>query len=84
MTIAINRPKQKNSLDVSTAQYLSEALDAFDENKEVLIGVLHGVGGNFCVGYDLHEISKHEKSEHDLPQFASLVKHLCRSSLYNK
>ncbi|XP_033231206.1 probable enoyl-CoA hydratase [Belonocnema kinseyi] len=73
MTITINRPKKKNSLDVSTAQYLSEALDAFDENKEVSVGILHGANGNFCAGYDLHEIEKHHgKSEHDLPQFASL------------
>lgn len=75
MTIGINRPSKKNSLDFSTAQYLSEALDAFEANQEVKVGILYGTNGNFCAGYDLHEIAKHnEKSDNQLPQFSSLVK----------
>ena len=81
MTIGINRPKQKNSLDLSTAQYLTDALNAFEENKEVLIGILHGVGGNFCSGYDLFQIAKHHGKK-DLPQFGPLVNQPRRSSIY--
>ncbi|XP_043461557.1 probable enoyl-CoA hydratase [Leptopilina heterotoma] len=82
MTIGINRPSKKNSLDFSTAQYLSEALDTFEANQEVKVGILYGTNGNFCAGYDLHEIAKHnEKSDNLLPQFSSLSS---RDSLIKK
>lgn len=57
-----------------TAQELSEELDKFDNDENSVVAVLHGVGGNFCSGYDLEEIAQYNgKNEEVLPQFGSLV-----------
>lgn len=73
-TIGINRPEKRNCLDVATAQLLSEALDEFENNEETLVGVLYGMGGNFCAGYDLKEIANYDgESEDSIPHFGSLV-----------
>ena len=73
-TIGINRPEKMNCLDVATAQLLSEALDEFENNEETLVGVLYGMGGNFCAGYDLKEIANYDgESEDSIPHFGSLV-----------
>lgn len=75
VTIAINRPEKKNSLDVKTAQLLSEALDEFENNEETSVAVLHGIGGNFCAGYDLKEIAEYDgENEESIPHFGPLVR----------
>ncbi|CAG0920608.1 unnamed protein product [Notodromas monacha] len=56
--IGINRPEKRNCVDVSTGKLLREAFEEFDEDPESLVAVLHGVGGNFCAGFDLEELSK--------------------------
>lgn len=75
ITIGINRPEKKNCLDVITAQKLSDELDKFEENEKIVAGVLHGVGGNFCSGYDLTEIAQFDgENEEKLPHFGPLVR----------
>ncbi|XP_034174079.2 putative enoyl-CoA hydratase isoform X2 [Osmia lignaria lignaria] len=72
-TIGISRPEKKNCLNTVTAQELSEELDKFDNDENSVVAVLHGVGGNFCSGYDLEEIAQYNgKNEEILPQFGSL------------
>jgi len=73
-TIGINRPEKRNCLDTATAQLLSEALDEFENNEEASVGVLYGIGGNFCAGYDLKEIADYDgESEENIPHFGPLV-----------
>lgn len=73
-TIGINRPEKRNCLDTATAQLLSEALDEFENNEEASVGVLYGVGGNFCAGYDLKEIADYDgESEENIPHFGPLA-----------
>jgi len=73
-TIGINRPEKRNCLDVATAHLLSETLDEFENNEESLVGVLYGVGGNFCAGYDLKEIANYNgENEGSIPHFGPLV-----------
>lgn len=73
-TIGINRPEKQNCLDIKTAQLLSEALDEFENNEETLVAVLYGIGGNFCGGYDLHEIANYNgENEDGIPHFGPLV-----------
>ncbi|XP_078053391.1 putative enoyl-CoA hydratase isoform X2 [Augochlora pura] len=82
--IGINRPDKKNCLDVATAQELVEELDRFENDEASVVGVLHGVGGNFCSGYDLKEIAQYNgKNEEILPQFGSLADkiELCKKPL---
>lgn len=73
-TIGINRPEKRNCLDVATARLLSETLDEFENNEESLVGVLYGVGGNFCAGYDLKEIAEYNgENEESIPHFGPLA-----------
>jgi enoyl-CoA hydratase/carnithine racemase len=57
-TIGINRPQKRNCINKETASKLSRAILEFEEDDSALVGVLHGIGGNFCAGYDLEELSE--------------------------
>lgn len=57
-TIGINRPEKRNCINKSTAVLLAETIKKFEEDNNAYVGVLHGIGGNFCAGYDLSEISE--------------------------
>lgn len=55
--IGINRPKKRNCVDSHTADELKKAIANFEKDDSSCAGVLYGVGGNFCAGYDLSELS---------------------------
>nr|XP_028593593.1 uncharacterized protein LOC114600920 [Podarcis muralis] len=57
MTIGINRPEARNAVNQETAGLLVEAFRWFEENSTLTVAVLHGLGGNFCAGYDLKELA---------------------------
>lgn len=60
--IGINRPEVRNCVNLATAEQLSHAIEHFENDPESPIGILYGVGGNFCSGYDLKElVSKKEQ-----------------------
>ncbi|XP_054002720.1 short-chain-enoyl-CoA hydratase-like [Hylaeus anthracinus] len=73
-TIGINCPQKKNCLDLTTVQELTDELEKFENDEKSVVGVLHGIGGNFCSGYDLKEIARYNgKNEEILPQFGPLA-----------
>lgn len=51
-TISINRPQVRNAVDGPTAAALADAFDA----DLAAVAVLHGEGGTFCAGADLHAV----------------------------
>lgn len=53
----INRPDVRNCVNVALANDIRQAIEDFENDDTQLAGVLHGVGGNFCAGYDLKELS---------------------------
>uniref|UniRef100_A0A3P9PVV0 Zgc:101569 n=1 Tax=Poecilia reticulata TaxID=8081 RepID=A0A3P9PVV0_POERE len=53
VTVAINRPEVRNAVNQETASRLLDELQAFDSAPDLNVAVLHGIGGNFCAGYDL-------------------------------
>lgn len=55
--IGINRPEKRNCVDEETAEELKEAIKSFEDDADSFAGVLHGVGGNFCAGYDLKSLT---------------------------
>jgi enoyl-CoA hydratase len=55
--ISINRPEVRNAVDGETAGQLAEAFRKFEGDKDALIAILQGNGGNFCAGADLKAIS---------------------------
>lgn len=56
-TVGINRPTKRNCVNYATAEELVHAFEEFDRDDSVCAIVLHGIGGNFCAGYDLQELS---------------------------
>ncbi|KAI4887881.1 hypothetical protein NFI96_015095 [Prochilodus magdalenae] len=58
LTVGINRPEVRNAVNQETGQRLAKELSAFDQDDTLSVAVLYGIGGNFCAGYDLKELSK--------------------------
>jgi enoyl-CoA hydratase len=56
-TIILSRPEVRNAVDRRTAEALTLAFRAFDEDPEAKVAVLYGEGGNFCAGADLKAIA---------------------------
>ena len=55
--ITINRPEVRNALDNETADALTHALRAFDQDDALRCCVLTGAGGFFCAGADLKALA---------------------------
>lgn len=55
--IGINRPEKRNCINSPTAAALLKAFQDFDNDDSSKVAVLYGVGGNFCAGFDLKELS---------------------------
>jgi enoyl-CoA hydratase len=53
-TILISRQERRNALDGATAAALTDAFREFDSDAGAAVAVLHGEGGVFCAGADLH------------------------------
>lgn len=51
--LRINRPDVRNAFDRATAEALDAALDAFDADADIRVGVLTGAGSAFSAGQDL-------------------------------
>jgi len=62
MTIGINRPEKRNCVNTDTAEKLKLAFQEFENDEEMYCCVLHGLGGSFCAGYDLEELSELEEN----------------------
>jgi enoyl-CoA hydratase len=53
-TVLLSRPERRNAVDGPIAAALADAFRAFDADPEAAVAVLHGEGGVFCAGADLH------------------------------
>ena len=53
MLIILNRPDARNSVNLELAQGVAAALEAFDADPDVSVGVLTGAGKGFSAGMDL-------------------------------
>ncbi|CAG7734236.1 unnamed protein product [Allacma fusca] len=56
-TIGINRPQKRNCINFEVAEQLTAAIEDFENDPESKVGVLHGIGGTFCAGFDLSELA---------------------------
>jgi enoyl-CoA hydratase len=54
LTVVLSRPARRNAVDGPTAAALATAFRSFDGDPEAAVAVLHGEGGVFCSGADLH------------------------------
>jgi enoyl-CoA hydratase len=53
VTITINRPEARNSMDMEHFFGLRSAWDRFGEDDDAYVAIITGVGKDFCVGADL-------------------------------
>jgi enoyl-CoA hydratase len=53
-TVLLSRPERRNAVDGPTAAALAAAFRDFDADPDAAVAVLHGEGGVFCAGADLH------------------------------
>jgi enoyl-CoA hydratase len=54
VTVLLSRPERRNAVDGPTAAALAAAFRDFDADPDAAVAVLHGEGGVFCAGADLH------------------------------
>ena len=55
-TITLNRPERKNPLTFASYAELRDLFQRLKHADDVKVVLLHGAGGNFCSGGDVHEI----------------------------
>ncbi|MDD2058039.1 enoyl-CoA hydratase-related protein [Pseudomonas sp. GD03860] len=58
--ITLNRPEQRNALDIPTLKKLHATLEAYNTDPAVRVVVLTGSGRSFCAGADLAEWAEAE------------------------
>ncbi|KAI8669988.1 hypothetical protein LRP88_01573 [Fusarium phalaenopsidis] len=64
-TISINRHHKRNAIDGPTGRKLTEAFLAFEDDPSQKVCVFYGANGNFCAGFDLHEVAKFNPGDHE-------------------
>jgi 2-(1,2-epoxy-1,2-dihydrophenyl)acetyl-CoA isomerase len=55
-TLTLNRPQQKNAMDMSMRVALREAVYAIRRDRSIRAVVLCGAGQDFCSGGDVHDM----------------------------
>jgi enoyl-CoA hydratase len=55
-TVLLSRLERRNAVDGPTATALAEAFRDFEAEPDASVAVLHGEGGVFCAGADLHAV----------------------------
>lgn len=53
MTVTLNRPQAKNSVNLAVAKGIAAAMDELDGNDEIRVAIITGASGTFCSGMDL-------------------------------
>ena len=61
LTITLNRPAEKNAVNLKVAAQLAAAIDLLDADPRLSVGVLTGAGGTFCAGMDLKAFAQGER-----------------------
>jgi len=56
--VCIDRAGSRNAVDRPTAEALTAAFRAFEDDAELRVALLSGAGGNFCAGADLKALAE--------------------------
>jgi enoyl-CoA hydratase len=56
LTVAMNRPSQKNAINPEMLCRLADAWDTLDNDDSLSVAILTGSGGVFCAGADLDKL----------------------------
>ena len=69
LTLSLNRPDQRNSLNQELISAITAAIAAAGDDAEVRVIVLAANGPAFCAGHDLKEMTAHRADPDDGKQF---------------
>ncbi|WP_327152028.1 crotonase/enoyl-CoA hydratase family protein [Nocardia sp. NBC_01329] len=58
--ITIDRPKERNAVNLDVANGIAAAIDEFEKRKDLSVAILTGAGGTFCAGLDLKAFTRGE------------------------
>lgn len=61
LVLTFNRPKVRNALSLAGSERMVSALQELDQNEELRVAILTGVGGHFCSGMDLKAFLRGER-----------------------
>jgi enoyl-CoA hydratase len=81
LVISLNRPESRNAINLALALGLAAALEEFDSDPELSVGVLTGVGRGFSSGMDLKAFVGGERPWIDGRGFAGIVERPPRKPL---
>jgi enoyl-CoA hydratase len=73
MVMTIDRPAQRNAVSRAVSLALAEALDVLDADPTLRVGIVTGMGGNFCSGMDLKAFVDGERPELEGRGFAGVT-----------
>jgi len=62
--ITINRPRTKNAINLAVAEQIAAAIDTFENDNSLRVGIITGAGGTFCAGMDLKAFANSGERPH--------------------
>lgn len=57
LVMTLDRPEVRNAVDQATSDAMAAALDEFDADRDLRVGIVTGAGGCFSAGMDLKALS---------------------------
>ncbi|MEA2145394.1 MAG: enoyl-CoA hydratase, partial [Solirubrobacteraceae bacterium] len=81
LLVTLNRPDQRNAVNLALAQGVADAMDELDGTDELSVGVLTGAGGFFSAGMDLGAFVKGESAWFGDRGFAGITQRAARKPL---
>ncbi|AEG51203.1 Enoyl-CoA hydratase/isomerase [Sphingobium chlorophenolicum L-1] len=76
LLLTMNRPAQRNAIDIPMLDAMNAAFDAFAQNDRWRVGVLTGAKPAFCAGLDLKTFSAPDAPRHTVTALIRRVPHL--------
>jgi enoyl-CoA hydratase len=73
LLVTINRPDQRNAVNLAVAEGIGRAMDELDDDGDLQAGVLTGAGAGFCAGMDLKAFVRGERPYYGDRGFAGIV-----------
>jgi enoyl-CoA hydratase len=81
LVVTINRPDQRNAVNMEVARLIAEAMDTLDADPELRVAVLTGAGGGFSSGMDLKGFASGERPYVGDRGFAGITRRAARKPL---
>ena len=58
LIVTLNRPEKRNCINAEMMCRLADAWKELNDNDDLRVGILTGVGDTFCAGMDLKDLEK--------------------------